>query len=117
LQQLFHAQDLAAVLSDEGFRILFLCEGEGTGRAPVKRQVFSLLHLIHVHCVVTAGHGSAVIDVICLRRVNHFRGRVVAYLDEAHRFVLLARFAYGALWATRFSSLSADLNHDAQFVL
>src|ERR1019366_8441696 len=102
---------------DEGFRVFFLRESESSGRATVKRQVLAVLHLIHAHSVVTAGHGTALIDVICLRRVNHLRGRVVAYGDETHRLMLLARFAYRTLWATRFPPLSTDLDHDAQFVL
>src|SRR5664280_2705358 len=62
-EQLLHAQDLPAVVDDEGFRIFFLCEGESTGRATVERQVLCMLHLIHVHSVVTAGHGAASVHV------------------------------------------------------
>jgi hypothetical protein len=114
---LLHAQDLSAVVSDEGFRIFFLCEGESSGRATVERQVLCMLHLIHVHSVVTAGHGAASVDVPSLLGVKIVPRGVITNGDQANGLVLLARFAYGALWTASFPPLSTDLDYDAQCFL
>ena len=100
------AQD-AAVLFDKCFCCFAVAEREGTGRASIKFQLFSVLGLIHPGHVVLARDHPAVLNKPCAVRAHHLPGRIVSDRNQAQRLFLLARLSYRTMRAANIAPPAA----------